>query len=79
MEFARIPLRYEYTEPFVAPRAALSGQPGERADLRVLQVLYSFPRGRLPVYLGQQLDVAIEAPAPAPASARGKPRPAVAR
>jgi multidrug efflux pump subunit AcrA (membrane-fusion protein) len=59
----RIPLRYEYTEPFVAPRTALSGQSGERADLRVLQVLYSFPRGTLPVYLGQQLDVAIEAPA----------------
>jgi hypothetical protein len=58
----RIPLRYEYTEPFVAPRTALSGQSGERADLRVLQVLYSFPRDSLPVYLGQQLEVAIEAP-----------------
>ncbi|HTL31385.1 MAG TPA: hypothetical protein VL282_19280 [Tepidisphaeraceae bacterium] len=28
---------------------------------RVLQVLYSFKRGELPVYVGQQMDVFIEA------------------
>ncbi len=34
----------------------------ERVDTRVLQVLYSFQRGSLPVYVGQQMDVFIQAP-----------------
>ena len=29
----------------------------------MLQVIYSFDRGSLPVYVGQQMDVYIEAPA----------------
>ena len=32
------------------------------SDVRVLQVVYSFPRARLPVYLGQQMDAYIQAP-----------------
>jgi hypothetical protein len=28
----------------------------------VLQVLYQFDRGRLPIYVGQQMDVFIDAP-----------------
>jgi hypothetical protein len=30
-------------------------------DTRVLQVLYAFPRDTLPVFVGQQMDVMIEA------------------
>jgi len=57
-----IPLRFEYIEPFLVPKTSLTGQSTERSDLRVLQVVYSFERGRLPVYLGQQMDAFIQAP-----------------
>jgi len=62
-----IPLRFEYVEPYVKPKTSLTGQATERTDLRVLQVVYSFARGTLPVYLGQQMDAFIEA-APATGS-----------
>jgi len=58
----KIPLHYEYTEPYVVPKASLTGQSTERTDARVLQALYSFERARLPVYVGQLLDVYIQAP-----------------
>lgn len=58
-----IPLRYEYTEPLMVPKTSLTGQSTERTDTRVLQVLYSFAPARLPVYVGQQLDVFIKSPA----------------
>ncbi len=60
------PLRFEYIEPVVLPKTALSGQSTERADVRVLQAVYSFPRTALPVYLGQQMDVFIQAAPAAP-------------
>ncbi|AXK73237.1 HlyD family efflux transporter periplasmic adaptor subunit [Lysobacter sp. TY2-98] len=56
----RIPLKFEYVEPYVTPKPVLTGQGTERPDLRVLQLVYSFPRGDLPVYLGQQMDAYIE-------------------
>lgn len=56
------PLRFEYIEPYVTPKSSLTGQSTERFDVRVLQVVYSFDPGALPVYLGQQMDVFIEAP-----------------
>ncbi len=59
-------LRFEYIEPYVAPKTSLTGQSTERPDVRVLQVIYSFKRSALPVYLGQQMDVFIEAPPVAP-------------
>jgi multidrug resistance efflux pump len=68
-----VALQFEYVEPYVAPKTALTGQSTERSDVRVLQVIYSFPRGALPVYLGQQMDVFIEAPPVA--SPTGKPQP----
>lgn len=58
-------LRYEYTEPYITPKTSLTGQATERPDQRVLQVVYSFDRGAMPVYLGQQMDAYIEA-APLP-------------
>lgn len=54
-------LTLAYVEPFVVPKRSLTGDSTERVDTRVLQVLYSFPSTRLPVYIGQQMDVFIEA------------------
>lgn len=59
----RIPLHYEYTEPYIVPKTALTGQSTERTDTRVLQTIYSFEQAGLPVFAGQQLDVFIQAPA----------------
>lgn len=55
-------LRFEYVEPYVVPKRSLTGDSSERVDTRVLQVVYSFPSGALPAYVGQQVDVFIEAP-----------------
>jgi multidrug resistance efflux pump len=56
------PLAFVRVEPYVVPKRSLTGESTERVDTRVLQVLYSFPRTALPVYVGQQMDVFIEAP-----------------
>jgi HlyD family secretion protein len=57
------PVSFYRVEPFVVPKKSLTGESTERVDTRVLQVLYSFPRTDLPVYVGQQMDVFIEAAA----------------
>jgi RND family efflux transporter MFP subunit len=49
-------------EPYVVSKTQLTGSTTERVDTRVLQVLYSFDRDALPVYVGQQMDVFIETP-----------------
>ena len=59
-------LRFERFEPYVIPKQSLTGDSTERVDTRVLQVIYSFDEGTLPIYVGQQMDVFIEAP-PVPA------------
>jgi HlyD family secretion protein len=56
-----IPLEYVYSEPYVIPKAALSGADTERVDTRVLQLVYKFPRNHFPVFAGQLLDVYIQA------------------
>jgi len=56
----KIPLHYEYTEPYIVPKTTLTGLSTERTDLRVLQALYSFDKPDFPVYAGQQLDVFIK-------------------
>src|SRR5229473_6971283 len=53
-------VKFEHTEPAVVPRVSLTGDSTQRVDTRVLQVIYSFGRGSLPVYVGQQMDVFIE-------------------
>lgn len=50
-----------YVEPYVVPKKSLTGDSTERVDTRVLQALYSFDRKQIPVYVGQQMDVFIEA------------------
>jgi HlyD family secretion protein len=58
----KTPLKFVRIEPYVVPKRALTGDSTERVDTRVLQILYSFDRRVLPVYVGQQMDVFIEAP-----------------
>src|SRR5262249_59474807 len=55
-------LQFVRFEPYVVPKKSLTGDTTERVDTGVLQVLYRFHRGDLPVYAGQQMDVFIEAP-----------------
>jgi multidrug resistance efflux pump len=58
----RTDLMFVKVEPYVVPKRSLTGESNERVDTRVLQVVYSFPADALPVYVGQQMDVFIEAP-----------------
>jgi RND family efflux transporter MFP subunit len=55
-------LNFVWVEPYVIPKRSLTGDSTERVDTRVLQALYSFDRANLPAYVGQQMDVFIEAP-----------------
>jgi RND family efflux transporter MFP subunit len=56
------PLEFGRIEPFVIPKISLTGASTERVDTRVLQVIYSLKRpDHPPVYVGQQVDVFIEA------------------
>ncbi len=61
-----VELSFVRMEPYIVPKRSLTGESTERVDTRVLQVLYSFHRGDLPLYVGQQMDVYIEAPATEP-------------
>jgi RND family efflux transporter MFP subunit len=56
-------LQFVRFEPYVLPKTSLTGDSTERVDTRVLQVIYGFHRGQLPIYVGQQMDIYIEAPA----------------
>lgn len=57
------PLEFIRVEPYVIPKVSLTGSTTERVDTRVLQVIYSLVRPPdLPLYVGQQVDVFIEAP-----------------
>lgn len=57
----KTPLVFERVEPFVIPKRSLTGDSSERVDTRVMQAVYSFERGALPIFVGQQMDVFIEA------------------
>jgi HlyD family secretion protein len=69
----KTPLQFERIEPYVVPKVSLTGASTERTDVRVLPVIYSFDRAALPVYVGQQMDVFIQAPPIAEASTRAQP------
>lgn len=57
------PLQFERIDPYLVPKTSLTGNSTERVDTRVLQVIYSFDPAALPAaYVGQQMDVFIEAP-----------------
>jgi multidrug resistance efflux pump len=61
----RFPLTFVKVEPYVIPKRSLTGDNAERVDTRVLQVIYALPDERdVPLYVGQQMDVYIEAERP---------------
>jgi len=60
-------LTFEYVETYVVPKRSLTGDSTERVDTRVMQVVYSFKRGKFQIYPGQLMDVYIEDRAPRPA------------
>jgi multidrug resistance efflux pump len=55
------PLRFERVEPYVIPKKSLTGDNTERVDTRVLQVIYAMDTKDRPVFVGQQMDVFIDA------------------
>jgi multidrug resistance efflux pump len=57
----QFPLEFVRIEPYVIPKRSLTGDSNERVDTRVLQVIYRVNRGERPLYVGQQLDVYVEA------------------
>lgn len=54
MEFVRV-------EQYAEPKRSLTGAGNERVDTRVLQVIYRIERSTLTVYVGQQIDVYLDA------------------
>ena len=55
------PLRFVRIEPYVVPKKSLTGDNTERVDTRVLQVIYAIDTGGRRLFVGQQLDVFIDA------------------
>lgn len=68
----RTSVQFERIDPDVIPRVSLTGESTQRTDTRVLQVIYSFDPAWAPVYVGQQMDVFIEAPAVAGTNPRAQ-------
>ena len=60
----RAPLQFVRFEPFVVPKRSLTGDSTERVDTRVLQIIYRVDRDGVPLFVGQQLDVFIDAAGP---------------
>jgi multidrug efflux pump subunit AcrA (membrane-fusion protein) len=54
-------LSFVRVEPFVVPKRSLTGDSTERVDTRVLQVIYRVDRDDARLFVGQQLDVFIDA------------------
>lgn len=54
-------LRFVRVEPYVVPKKALTGAGTERVDTRVLQVIYAIEPTTAKWYVGQQLDVYLDA------------------
>ncbi len=57
----KTPLHFVRFEPFVVPKRSLTGDSTERVDTRVLQVIYRVERDDVPLFVGQQIDVFIDA------------------
>jgi HlyD family secretion protein len=66
------PLHFVRIEPYVVPKKSLTGDNTERVDVRVLQVIYAIDAGDRRLFVGQQLDVFIDA-AGASGAAGGTP------
>jgi multidrug resistance efflux pump len=55
------PLSFVRVEPYVVPKKSLTGDNTERVDTRVLQAIYAIEKTDQRVYVGQQLDVFVQA------------------
>lgn len=55
------PLTFVRVDPYVIPKKSLTGSNTERVDTRVLQVIYSINTQGQPLYVGQQMDVFLNA------------------
>jgi HlyD family secretion protein len=55
-------LQYVRTDPDVIPQTLLTGDATQRTDTRVLHVIYRFERSALATYVGQLMDVFVQAP-----------------
>lgn len=62
------PLKFVRVEPYVIPKKSLTGDNTERVDVRVLQVIYQIDTQGKRLFVGQQLDVFIDASPPSVAS-----------
>ena len=58
---AEIPLTFVRIEPYIVPKKSLTGESSERVDTRVLQIIFRFEKTQTPVYVGQQMDVFLDA------------------
>ena len=58
------PLRFVRIEPYVIPKKSLTGDNTERVDTRVLQVIYAVEGSDKPLFVGQQVDVFVDASTP---------------
>lgn len=66
----RFTLQKVRIDPYVLPKRSLTGERSERVDTRVLELIYRFDPGEEPIFIGQQVDVFIEAK---PFAARDEP------
>ena len=57
----KTPVTFYRVEPYVIPKKSLTGANTERVDTRVLQVIYAFDPADKPVFVGQQVEVFIDA------------------
>lgn len=57
----RVPLRCVRIEPYIKPKRNLTGDSAERVDTRVLNIVYEFTTAQSGLFVGQQMDVYIEA------------------
>lgn len=55
-----LPIRFIRIEPYVVPKKSLTGDSAERVDTRVLQIIFEMDRPKIPLYVGQQVDVFIQ-------------------
>jgi len=55
----KVPLEFVRVQPYVSPKIELSNERQEQVDLRVLPVIFRFPKPDVPVYPGQLVDVFI--------------------
>jgi multidrug resistance efflux pump len=56
-----LPMRFVRVEPYVVPKKSLTGVGSERVDTRVLQVIYAVDGTDPGLFVGQQVDVYLDA------------------